>query len=284
VVFSLAFFHVRALPDLLLPSPYRSAAGFEAPGPGAVRHPRPPGRRARLLPGQYNALDALVEALRSPDWWLLYQAEALLDQPPEQDAQAAEDVSAVERVKTALVERDDELHRAQEDLAGVRTIAAAWEAEVASARVQPQQDREALEGARAWQSQAEEMAKEAEGLRTTLADKAAALAAAEEQLRRRAGAGCPRRGPGCARAGTFGAGGGVGSAPAGAHHARGGASDPQAAGGRGLEAQRGVGPAQRLTGGCAPVPRGAGDHRSQPAAGGRGRAPGPRGGEEESRR
>jgi hypothetical protein len=29
--------------------------------------------------GQYNALDALVEALRSPDRWLVYRAEALLD-------------------------------------------------------------------------------------------------------------------------------------------------------------------------------------------------------------
>jgi hypothetical protein len=35
---------------------------------------------------QYNALDALVEALRSPDRWLVYRAEALLDQPPERDA------------------------------------------------------------------------------------------------------------------------------------------------------------------------------------------------------
>jgi hypothetical protein len=113
----------------------------------------------------------------------VYQAEALLDQPPEQDAQAAGDVSAVERVKTALVERDDALHRAREDLAGARTIAAAWEAEVVSACAQLQQDRAALEGSQAWQSQAEEKAKEAEGLRTTLVDKAAALAAAEKQLR-----------------------------------------------------------------------------------------------------
>jgi hypothetical protein len=133
--------------------------------------------------GQYNALDALVEALRSPDRWQVYRAEALLDQPPEQDAQAAEDVFAVERVKTALVERDDALHRAREDLAGARTIAAAWEAEVVSTRAQRQQDRGALEGVRAWQSQAEKKAKEAEGLRTTLANKAAALAVAEEQLR-----------------------------------------------------------------------------------------------------
>jgi hypothetical protein len=110
--------------------------------------------------GQYNAL---VEALRSPDRWLVCRAEALLDQPLEQDGQAAGDVSAVERVKTALVERDDALHSPREDLVGARTIAAAWEAEVVSARAQLQQDRVALEGARAWQSQAEEKAMEAEG-------------------------------------------------------------------------------------------------------------------------
>jgi hypothetical protein len=130
--------------------------------------------------GQYNALDVLVEALRTPDRWMVYRAEALLDHPLEQDAQAAEDISTVERVKTALVDRDEALNKAREDLAGARTVAATWEAEVASARAQLQQDRAALEGARAWQSQAEEKAKEAEGLRTTLADKAAALAAAEE--------------------------------------------------------------------------------------------------------
>jgi hypothetical protein len=46
---------------------------------------------------QYNALDALVEALRTPDGWLAYRAEALRDQLPELDAPATEDVSAVER-------------------------------------------------------------------------------------------------------------------------------------------------------------------------------------------
>jgi hypothetical protein len=100
--------------------------------------------------GQYNALDALVEARRSPDRWLVYRVEALLDHPPEQDAQGAGDVSAVESVRTALVEWDNALHRACEDPAGVRTVAAAWEAEVASAHAQLQQDRAALEGARAW--------------------------------------------------------------------------------------------------------------------------------------
>jgi chromosome segregation ATPase len=133
--------------------------------------------------GQYNALDALVEALRSPYRWLVYRAEALLDHPPEQDARGARDISAVGRVMTALVERDDALRRVREDLAGARSVVASWEADVASARARLQQDRTTIEGARAWQSQAEEKAKEAEGLRTTLASKAAALAATKEQLR-----------------------------------------------------------------------------------------------------
>jgi chromosome segregation ATPase len=89
---------------------------------------------------QYNALDALVEALRTPDRWLVYRAEALRDQLPELDAQAAEDVSAVEWVKAALVDQDEALHKAREDPAGARTLAAEWEAEVASVRAQLQQD------------------------------------------------------------------------------------------------------------------------------------------------
>jgi hypothetical protein len=100
--------------------------------------------------GQYNTLDALIEALRTPDWWLVYRAETLRDQPPELDAQDAEDVPAVERVKAALVARDEVLHKAREDLAGARTVVAEWEAEVASARARLQQDRAALEGAPAW--------------------------------------------------------------------------------------------------------------------------------------
>jgi chromosome segregation ATPase len=86
--------------------------------------------------GQYNAIDALVEALRTPDRWLVYRAEALRDQPPELDAQAVEDVPAIEKVKAALVDRDEALHKAREDLAGARTVAAKWEAEVASVRAQ----------------------------------------------------------------------------------------------------------------------------------------------------
>jgi predicted nucleic acid-binding Zn-ribbon protein len=101
-------------------------------------------------------------ALRTPDGWLVYRAQALRDQLPELAAPIVEDVSAVERVKTELVDRDDALYKAREDLAGARTVAAEWEAEVASVRAQLQQDRATLEGARAWQSQAEERAKEAE--------------------------------------------------------------------------------------------------------------------------
>jgi hypothetical protein len=44
----------------------------------------------------------------------------------------------------------------------MRTVAAEWETEVASTRAQLQQDRATLEGARSWQSQAEEKAMEAE--------------------------------------------------------------------------------------------------------------------------
>jgi hypothetical protein len=85
--------------------------------------------------GQYESLDALVEALRSPDRWLAYTAEALLDLPPQQGTQAAGGASVVERVRTALVEQDDALRRAREDLEGARSVVAAWEAEVVTARV-----------------------------------------------------------------------------------------------------------------------------------------------------
>jgi hypothetical protein len=79
----------------------------------------------------------------------VYRAEALLDQPPKQDTQATGDASAVEKVRMVLVDRDDALRRVREDLAGARSVAAAWEAEVASACAQLQQDRATLEGARA---------------------------------------------------------------------------------------------------------------------------------------
>jgi chromosome segregation ATPase len=99
----------------------------------------------------------------------VYRAEALLDSPPEQGAQVAGGGSAVEKVCTVLVDRDDALRRACEDLENVQTLVSSWEAGVAIARVQLQQGRAALQ--------------EAKGLRTALADKTAVLATAEEQLR-----------------------------------------------------------------------------------------------------
>jgi transposase-like protein len=66
----------------------------------------------------------------------------------------------------------------------MRTVAAEWETEVASLHTQLEQGRASFEGARSWQRQAEERAKEAEQLRTSLADKAASLISTEEQLQR----------------------------------------------------------------------------------------------------
>jgi chromosome segregation ATPase len=137
----------------------------------------------RRLQEQRDALDALVEALRTDDGWLAYRAEALRDQLLELEGQSMEGASTVEKVRTVLVGRDEALRRAREDLAGAHAVAAEWEAEVVSARARLQRDRATLEGARAWQSQAEERAKEAEELRASLADKAAVVVMAEEQLR-----------------------------------------------------------------------------------------------------
>jgi chromosome segregation ATPase len=106
------------------------------------------------------------------------------DELLEQDAQAAEYASAVAKVQTALLEREEALQKAREDTAAMRTVAAEWEIEVVSIRAQLEQDRATLEGAWSWQSQAEERAKEAEQLRTSLADKTASLASTEEQLQR----------------------------------------------------------------------------------------------------
>jgi chromosome segregation ATPase len=99
---------------------------------------------------QHDALDALIEALRTDGGWLAYRAKALRDQLLELEAQIAEGASAVEKVWTALVDWDEALQRAGEDLAKARALAAEWETEVASIRAQLQQDRATLEEARAW--------------------------------------------------------------------------------------------------------------------------------------
>jgi hypothetical protein len=92
------------------------------------------------------------------------------------------------KVSTALLERDEVLRKAREDMAKVRAAAAEFETELVSARAQLQQDCTTLEGARSWQNQAEEKAKEAEQLRVDLARKVTSLAAMEEQLRQERGA------------------------------------------------------------------------------------------------
>jgi hypothetical protein len=68
------------------------------------------------------------------------------DELLEQDAQAAEDASAVMKVRTAPLERDEALKKAREDAAAVRVAAPEFEKELASARAQLQQDSAILEG------------------------------------------------------------------------------------------------------------------------------------------
>jgi uncharacterized protein (DUF3084 family) len=99
--------------------------------------------------GQYDALDDLVEALQADNGCLEYRVEAMCDELLEQDARAAEDASAVMTVRTALLERDEALRKAREDLAGARTVVAEWETKVVATRAQLQQDRATLKGARA---------------------------------------------------------------------------------------------------------------------------------------
>jgi chromosome segregation ATPase len=143
---------------------------------------------------QYDTLDALVEALRTDNGWLEYRLQVVRDELLEQDTQAAEDASTVAKVRTALLERDEVPRKAREDTAVVRVAAAEFKRELASARPQLQQDCATLEGARSWQSQAQEKAKEVEQLRTSLADKTASLASTEEQLWQEQGARQPAEG------------------------------------------------------------------------------------------
>jgi hypothetical protein len=85
---------------------------------------------------RYDALDALVEALRTSNGWLEYRVELTRNELLEQDAGAVEDASAVAKVRMALLEQDEALRKAREDLAAVRTTAAGVETNLASARTQ----------------------------------------------------------------------------------------------------------------------------------------------------
>jgi chromosome segregation ATPase len=98
----------------------------------------------RRLQEQRDALDALVEASRTNDGWLAYRAEALRDHLLKLEGQSTDGASAVEKVRTALIDLDEALQRAREDLAGAHTVVAKWEVEVASVRAQLQRDRATL--------------------------------------------------------------------------------------------------------------------------------------------
>jgi hypothetical protein len=132
--------------------------------------------------GQYDTLDALVEPLRTDNRWLEYRLRAVQDALLDQGARTTEGGSVVDMVKAALLEPDEALHKARMTLAEMQTAAAEKETALAAAQAQLQQDHATLEGARSWQTQAMEKAKEVERLGADLADKVASLAAVGEQL------------------------------------------------------------------------------------------------------
>jgi chromosome segregation ATPase len=143
----------------------------------------------RQLREQRDAFDALVEALRTRDGWLSYRAEALRDQLLELEGQATARPSAIERIRTALIDRDEVLQQVRGDLERARTVATDWEAEVISIRTQNRQPLATLLEAQTQQSWAEERAREVERraneaaeLKAALAAKVAAVATTEEQL------------------------------------------------------------------------------------------------------
>jgi hypothetical protein len=136
-----------------------------------------------------DAFDALADALRTLDSWLSYRAEALCDQLQESEGQAAVHPSTLERVRMALIDRDEALRQARADLERMRTLATNWEAEVTTVRAENQGVRSWLLEAQAQQRQAEERAraaeqkaKEADELKATLDAKVAALAIVEDRL------------------------------------------------------------------------------------------------------
>jgi chromosome segregation ATPase len=144
----------------------------------------------RQLREQRDAFDELAEALRTQDGWLSYRVEALRDQLLEHEGQAAARPPALERICTALIDRDEALQQARGDVEKVRTVESDWEAEVGTIRSENQELRTWLQEAQAQQSRAEERAraaeqkaKEADELKATLNAKVAALATAEDQLR-----------------------------------------------------------------------------------------------------
>jgi chromosome segregation ATPase len=101
----------------------------------------------RQLREQHDALDTLAEALRTRDGWLAYRVEALRDQLLELKGQSTARPSAIEQVRTALIDRDEALQQARGDLERARTVADDREAEVVSVRAQNRKVRAELEEA-----------------------------------------------------------------------------------------------------------------------------------------
>jgi hypothetical protein len=58
---------------------------------------------------QRDAFNVLAEALGTPDSWLSYRAEALRDRPLEYEGPATARPSTLERICTALIDRDEAL-------------------------------------------------------------------------------------------------------------------------------------------------------------------------------
>jgi hypothetical protein len=71
-----------------------------------------------------DAFNALADALRTPDGWLSYRAMALRDQLDESARQDPAHPSSLERVCTALIDRDEALRQARSDMEKMRTLAA----------------------------------------------------------------------------------------------------------------------------------------------------------------
>jgi chromosome segregation ATPase len=93
----------------------------------------------RQLRERCNAFDTLADALGAPDSGLSYRAEALRDQLQECERQAVACPSTLERVCTALIDRDEALQQARSDLERMRTLASNWEAEVTTVRADNQE-------------------------------------------------------------------------------------------------------------------------------------------------
>jgi hypothetical protein len=70
-----------------------------------------------------GAFDALADALRTPDGWLSYWAMALRVELHESIRQDPARPSSLERVCTALIDRDEALRQVRSDLGKMRTLA-----------------------------------------------------------------------------------------------------------------------------------------------------------------